>query len=339
LYGTTSYGGSGGCVLLGTLTGCGTVFELSPPKENGAPWTEKVLYSFKSGKDGYLPNGDLTADSAGNLYGVTLFGGGKGAGLCDPFYEYCGTAFKLTRPNRRGGKWTETVLHSFAAGTDGYAANGGLFVDKNGGVYGTTEYGGDQLCNFGQYKLGCGIAFRIEPPEKLGGKWTYQILHLFVKENDGHNPSAGLISDGEGSLYGTCGNGGSGNGFGVVYRLKQSPKGVWNVVALYSFQGSSDGRGPGDRNLLLDSTGNLYGTAYAGSGQDYGGEVYRLKHSTSGDAWTFSVLYNFPGAPNGAWPRSSLVPDSAGKLYSTTQGGGTGQACTGGCGTVFDLRP
>jgi hypothetical protein len=71
LYGTTGYGGTGSCVLSGTKVGCGTVYELSPPTQQGGTWTETVLYSFQSGKDGYLPWGDLIFDAKGNLYGAT----------------------------------------------------------------------------------------------------------------------------------------------------------------------------------------------------------------------------------------------------------------------------
>src|SRR5579859_6263524 len=92
LYGTTAYGGTGKCQLFGSRVGCGTVFELVPPKQKGGKWTEKILHSFQSGKDGYFPWGDLTFDSAGNLYGATQYGGGKGTS-CDAFYQFCGTVF------------------------------------------------------------------------------------------------------------------------------------------------------------------------------------------------------------------------------------------------------
>jgi uncharacterized repeat protein (TIGR03803 family) len=75
LYGVTAYGGKGGCLLLGTLVGCGTVYEMSPPKQKGGKWTETILYSFQGGKDGYYPSGTLVFDGTGNLYGATLFGG------------------------------------------------------------------------------------------------------------------------------------------------------------------------------------------------------------------------------------------------------------------------
>ena len=102
LYGVTAYGGTGDCVLLGVPAGCGTVYELSPPKQKGGAWTETILYSFPTAKQGYLPNGNLVFDSAGNLYGATVFGGGKGT-TCDKFYQYCGAVFELSPPETRGG--------------------------------------------------------------------------------------------------------------------------------------------------------------------------------------------------------------------------------------------
>ena len=107
LYGTTGYGGSGPCLLLGGAVGCGTVYELSPPAKQGDPWTETVIYSFQGGKDGYVASGDLVFDKAGNLYGATLFGGGKGT-TCDSLYGgQCGTIFRLNPPKTKDGRWTE----------------------------------------------------------------------------------------------------------------------------------------------------------------------------------------------------------------------------------------
>lgn len=133
LYGTAAYGGTGDCVLLGIKGGCGTVYEMSPPAQKGGAWTETTIYSFKGGNDGYVPQENLVFDSAGNLYGVTLFGGGKGT-TCDPYYQYCGTVFKLSPPKQKGAEWTEKVLYSFAGGTDGANPNGGLVLDNKGAI-------------------------------------------------------------------------------------------------------------------------------------------------------------------------------------------------------------
>jgi hypothetical protein len=332
LYGTTSYGGTGDCVLLGIKVGCGVVYKLTPPKQKGGAWTESVIYSFKGGKDGYLPNGDLTFDVAGNLYGATEFGGGKGT-WCDPYYQYCGTVFELSPPKTKGGRWSEQILHSFAAGSDGYNPNGGLLVDNKGAVYGTTPLGGNQLCNLGQYQVGCGIAFKLVPPGRVGGAWTEKIVHVFTDGKDGAGPNGGLIFDTKEAIYGTAGGGGSGNGRGVVFRFTQSRNGQWNEMALYSFQGS-DGWGPSGP-VTFDALGNVYGTTNSG-GAHFRGTFFRLK--PTGSKWAFDLVYSFMGSPDPAFPAARVIVDKAGDhFYSTTQGGGTGQACQSGCGTVFEV--
>ncbi len=145
LYGTTAYGGSGTCILLGGNVGCGIVYELSPPLQKGGQWTYRVLYNFQGGKDdGQYPWGNLTLDKAGNLFGATQFGGGKGYNNCNKYYGYCGIVYKLSPPKVKGGKWTEKVLHSFAGGTDGANPNGGLIFDTKGTIYGTTYGGGNE---------------------------------------------------------------------------------------------------------------------------------------------------------------------------------------------------
>jgi hypothetical protein len=335
IYGTTSYGGTGDCVLLGIKGGCGTVYEFSPPATKGGAWTYAILYSFKGGNDGYLPNGDLVFDSTGSLYGSTAFGGGKGT-TCDPgYYQYCGTVFKLTQPKTKGGKWTEQVLHSFAGGTDGANPNGGLVLDKKGVIYGTTQIGGNQDCNFGHGEVGCGIVFELLPPTTKGRAWGENVIHRFTGGNDGAGPDGDLIFDAKGSLYGTAATGGSRLN-GVVFRLSPTKTGRWTETVLYAFDGGADGTNPGS-GVVFDGSGNLYGTTLGGTVSR--GVVFRLEPPSRGNSWSLTVLYNFKGAPDGNHPAATLAFDSEGDLYSTTIWGGTGQTCQGGCGTVFEVRP
>jgi len=336
LYGTTAYGGTGKCMLFGGRVGCGTVYELVPPKQKGGVWTEKVLYSFQSGKDGYFPWGDLTFDSAGNLYGATQYGGGKGT-TCDQFYQFCGTVFKMSPPTTKGGKWTEKVLHSFAGGSDGANPNGGLVLDSKGAIYGTTPYGGNQGCK-SDSGIGCGTVFSLKPPAQKDGAWTKQSLHVFTDgSSDGAGPNGGLIFDSKGSLYGTGGGGGSGNGFGVVFRLAHR-EGKWVETVLHSFQGGADGRDPSGP-VTLDAAGNLYGPTNA-DGSYFGGTIFQMKPAKgSSGKWEFSSAYSFKGPPDGQFPAARLIFNYDGRLYSTTSNGGTGNACQNGCGTVFQLSP
>jgi len=336
LYGLTAYGGTGNCTLLGGSAGCGTVYELSPPKQKGGAWTETILYSFPSAKQGYVPIGDLVFDSTGNLYGSTLFGGAKGT-TCDPDYGgQCGVVFELSPPKKKGGAWTQKVLHNFAGGTDGFSPNGALTLDSKSKIYGTTPMGGNQLCNFGEGQVGCGTVFELVPPSKRGGAWTEDVLHRFTDGDDGGGPNGGLVFDSKGSLYGTAGSGGSGEGLGTVFQLIASHSNKWKVKTLYSFQGGDEGRGPA-APLAFDSSGNLYGTT-SWEGVNQGGTLFRLESSDGGQSWTFHLLYSFERSPNAEFPTYRLVPYKA-ALYSVTARGGTGQSCQGGCGTVFEVKP
>jgi uncharacterized repeat protein (TIGR03803 family) len=342
LYGTTAYGGTGDCVLLGAKLGCGAVYELSPPTEKGEAWTETVLYSFPSAEQGYVPRGDLVFDSAGNLYGATIFGGAKGT-TCDPYYGgQCGVVFELSPPKTKGGQWAENVLHSFAGisnglqTSDGANPNGGLVLDSKGNVYGTTYIGGYN-CPHGS-EQGCGTAFALERPTEKGGLWAETVLHRFKRDSsDGGNPMAGLRFDGAGHLYGTTLNGGPGQ-YGTVFSLGPPSKGAgaWVETVLHGFNGDRQGEDP-EAGLTFDAHGYLYGTALGG-GAD-GGVVFRLKPPRHGDSWPLNVLYNFTGSPDADHPTAALVLDSEGNLYSTTDWGGSGQACQGGCGTVFEVEP
>jgi uncharacterized repeat protein (TIGR03803 family) len=339
LYGTTGYGGTGNCTVLGSKLGCGTVFELSPPKQKGGPWTETVLYSFPTPKQGFVPWGDLVFDRAGNLYGATISGGGYGTNCGDAYYQYCGAVFELSPPKTKGGQWTEKVLHSFAGISngkqegDGANPNGGLILDSKGAIYGTTSIGGYNCPQF--QGVGCGTVFELKPPTKKGGAWAEKILHRFTDGNDGAGPNGGLIFDAKGSLYGTAGGGGS-QGLGTVFRLASKPSGGWGESVLHDFTDNLHGRGPG-APLAFDTAGNLYGTALGGS--HLRGVLFRLTSRGEGGNWAFSDIYSFAGPPDGSYPSASIVFDKSKNLYSTTEGGGTGQACQGGCGTVFKLDP
>jgi len=134
LYGTTEYGGTGPCKVV--LSGCGTVFELSP---GSGGWSYKEIYPLPG--NGWGAYERLVMDGGGNLYG-TLFEG---------TYSGYGSVFKLTPSN---GGWTYTSLHDFTDGDDGANPYGGLVLDSNGNLYGTTEAGG---------AFGYGAVFEITP--------------------------------------------------------------------------------------------------------------------------------------------------------------------------------
>jgi uncharacterized repeat protein (TIGR03803 family) len=154
-----------------------------------------VLHTFAGyPTDGANPIAGLIRDSAGNLFGTTVRGG---AGQdCVPTIN-CGTVFKLSPTG------TETVLHNFSLSGpgDGSQPGAGLNRDAWGNLYGTTVYGGIG-CSLSE--TGCGVVFKLGP----GG--TETILHTFTGRADGGNPSAALIQDKDGHLYGTTQYGGAG---------------------------------------------------------------------------------------------------------------------------------
>jgi len=339
LYGTTAYGGTGDCILLGTAVGCGTVWELSPPRTKGGKWTYATLYSFPSPKEGYVPNGNLTLDSAGNLYGATMFGGNKGT-TCNGFYGgQCGAVFELSPPKTKGGKWTEKVLHNFAGvargqqSGDGANPNGGLIFDSKGALYGTAAFGGYQkgVCNPG----GCGVTFELIPPNKKRQEWTQRILYSFHGKDAG-GPAAGVVFGLDGNLYGTTFGGGVG-GTGSVFKLAPASgdRLPWKETIVHAFNIETYQPAGG---LVFDGSGNLYGTTE--SGDTFAGTVFQLKPPIGkGYNWTFDILHGFARS-DGAQPAANLIFDRQGNLYSTTTQGGSGTGCSfHGCGIVFEVGP
>jgi len=285
-YGTTYQGA--------TPSGGGTVFKLDPSGN------ETILHSFSMGSDGGNPDSGLIMDAQGDLYGTTIFGGAQGNG----------TVFKVDPSG------SETVLYSFTGGIDGSMPYAGLIMDSQGGLYGTTFYGGAQ---------GNGTVFKVDPS---GGE---TVLYSFTGGKDGGVPQAALIMDADRNLYGTTLYGGnldcnSGQGCGTVFRVDSSG----NEAVLQSFTGDSDGVAPA-ASLIMDKQGNLYGTTVYGGAYGWG-TVFKLNPSG-----TETVLYSFTGGNDGKQPIGGLVMDAANNLYGTTYGGGASNNCFGGCGTVFRL--
>jgi len=299
LYGTTAFGGT---------SGMGIVFELTP---GSSGWTETVLYNFAGGSDGSQAWGGLIFDSAGNLYGTTFLGGTSNAG----------TVYELMPPARQGGIWTETVLYSFAGGSDGEGPQSDLNFDQAGNLYGTTTGGGSP---------GNGVVFQLTPGQ--GGTWTETVLHSFMA-SEGTSPRAAVIFDEKGSIYGTLANDGT-SGAGAVFRLDPpaTKGGTWTEETLYMFTGLADGLGPLCRLILF--RGKLYGTTVIG-GEAGVGTVFELSPPASHQgAWTETVLHTFACGSDGCYPWAGLTMDRNGTFYGTTQFGGF----PANGGTVFELK-
>lgn len=246
-----------------------------------------TLASF-NGKNGAHPN-PITQDASGNLYGTTE-GGGTGIGM--------GTVFEIA-----SGSGVITTLASFNYGNGGYP-RGGVILDRSGDLYGTTS-AGFSLSNYG-------TIFEIGK-----GSDTVTTLASFDYRN-GATPVGNLAVDTAGSLYGTTQEGGPGE-LGTVFMLAS---GSSVITTLATFNGDN-GSIP-EAGVILDSSGNLYGTASAGNTDS--GSVFEIAAGTA----TLTTIASF-NPPSGFGP-NSLVLDRAGNLYGTTLGGGPGRE-----GTAFEI--
>jgi uncharacterized repeat protein (TIGR03803 family) len=291
LYGTTSAGGGANACS----GGCGTVFKLAPDG------TETVLHAFAGGSDGSSPLSGVIADKVGNLYGTTEYGGGN---TC--WNSTCGAVFKLAPDG------SETVLYAFTGQSDGANPAAGLIADRKGNLYGTTKNGGNTTNSY----YGCGTVYRLTP----GG--SFRVLYTFAGDyTDGCNPTDPLIRDEAGNFYGTTNSGDYAQN-GVIFEL--SPRGTETL--LYELSGGVGGGSP-RAGLLMDSSGNLYGTSSSGDEYLYGA-VFKLAPNG-----TLTSLYAFSGGRrDGESPDGGVVMDAGGDLYGTTDQGGADDG-----GTVFKI--
>jgi uncharacterized repeat protein (TIGR03803 family) len=159
--------------------GGGTVFKIDTASNFS------VLYGFTGNGDGGNPHGDLVMDAEGNLYGTTAFGGSSGRG----------TVYKIDTSNNQ-----ETVLYSFQGGSDGANPLAGLLMDGAGNLFGTTSQGGNDCLSV------CGTIFMIDTFNHES------VLYSFTGGSDGGNPTASLVMDAKGNLYGTTSQGGAAGG-------------------------------------------------------------------------------------------------------------------------------
>jgi uncharacterized repeat protein (TIGR03803 family) len=217
--------------------------------------------------------------------------------------------FLLVMASTVSAQSTLITLHTFSgpSGDDGANSYAPLVQDGAGNLYGTTAGGGA----FHQ-----GIVFRVD----TSGNET--VLYDFTGGTDGGDPHSGLLLDAAGNLYGITGGGGIFPGQGVVFKL--DPSGVETVLhALTTTDGSGSASG-----LIIDPSGNFYGTAERGGAYDQG-VVFKV--DTLGN---YSVVHSFGkrGVADGSEPYAGLVRDAAGNLYGTTFGGGKY-----GAGTVYKI--
>jgi uncharacterized repeat protein (TIGR03803 family) len=344
-YGTTSEGGR---------WGYGEVFRLEPPVNPQAGWLIYPIYSFCSSPlcgNGSYPGGSLLLGADGALYGTTSKGGYVG--------DSGGTVFKLTHSDTYP-YWTHTVIYYFCSVgyscLDGYHPMAELIADKDGVLYGTTEYGGDN---------DSGTAFKLTPPAAGASAWTETVLHSFCSNefnqicNDGAYPKSGLVFDTQGNLYGTTSSGGAchdpiyGPCVGTVFKLTRPGNSTadWTQSVTHSFESGLSGSIP-VAALIVDSQNNLYGTTITGgpSTAIYGpgwGTVFKLgPPHWDGTHRTLTVLTSFDAIRLGPSNPAGAVTLYQGALYGTTAYGGPGgsvdcvdfEVSQAGCGTIFKVQ-
>ena len=356
LYGETEFGG----VIYGTNhygDGYGTVFELAKGSS-----TITTLATF-NGSNGDGPTGGLIMDNSGNLYGTTDSGGAAGYGTVfevargsgtittlanfngskgtNPFFSGArlimdssgnlygtknwdgtnmGTVFEVAK-----GSGTITTLATFN-GNNGALPIAGLIMDTSGNLYGTTRYGGEAWDPALPHSSGYGTVFEVAV-----GSGTVTTLAAFSGSN-GAGPETGLIMDSSGNLYGCTTWGGLGwhptsqppwvSGSGTVFELAASSGSLVTLASVNNVSENPTCFG----TLVMDSSGNLYGTTYTDRLKG-DGTVFEVANSSG----TVTTLALFNGS-NGNTPFAGLLMDSSGNLYGTTESGGAN-----GDGTVFEL--
>jgi uncharacterized repeat protein (TIGR03803 family) len=294
LFGTTSTGGP---------SGHGTVFEIK------AGSSVITLLAAFNGANGDSPNGSLVEDGSGNLFGTTSFGGA--------FND--GTVFEVGKNTGR-----VTTLATFSE-SNGLDPRGGLVEDSSGNLFGTTYGGGIGFYN--------GTLFEVP-----AGGGPLSTLAYFDNYN-GRHPEGDLLRDASGNLFGITAEGGPaydpyGSLYvakGTVYELASGSNAITTLAAFDNQAAASGAASTPASGLVIDSSGNLFGTTVASYGNP--GTVYEVQNGTN----TVTVLADFNGIngsqPFYSQPTGGLLVDSSGDLFGTTTAGGM----YSDSGTVFEV--
>jgi uncharacterized repeat protein (TIGR03803 family) len=281
---------------------CTLMFFALPPAQ---AQTFQVLHNFTGGRDGAGPTDGLTIDRNGNLYGTASAGGNQLYGCSNGWgMTGCGAVFELARS---GSGWLLRPLYDFQGGADNGNPYFGVVFGPGGALYGLTSGSGG------------GGVFRLTPPPTFCAgftcNWQETLLHQFTGQPDGSGPNSRVLFDPAGNMYGVTFEGGAYNA-GAVYELSPGGGG-WTESVIYSFNqnlgvGTSLPNGP----LVLDRSGDLYGTAYCNEIGGCFGAVWQLQQSQSG--WGLNNIFTFNGF-NG-FELDGVISDASGNLYGFSDG-------------------
>ncbi len=266
----------------------GIALALATIASTGAASASTITMEFAfAGGTGAIPvNGNLLVQG-GDVYAATFAGGLSDLGA---IVSVPASGVPVSGPQL-------PPLHSFS-GADGSHPNGSLVSDAKGNLYGTTANGGS---------AGLGTVFKLTKPT-AGVQWSLTTLHSFSGP-DGANPGSGVTLGPDGSIYGTTLSGGAfcgPSGCGTVFKI--TPGG--GFVLEHSFSGPNGNGYQPESNIVLSSTGVMYGTTTGGFGS-FSGSLYQISA-----AGTYELLMGFPFT-NGGVPRGNIVRDSAGNIYGT----------------------
>lgn len=285
----------------GTMTGgTGSVFQLDI--SGGAP-VYSVLHKFDAIK-GKAPSGNLIQGRDGKLYGTTNSGG---SGLV-------GTIFQLDPTGEAMPIYS--VLHEFD-GNKGSTPQSGVIQGRDGKLYGTTNSGGS---------FDKGTVFRLDP---YGPQPNYSILHEFdgIKESI---PQSGVIQGSDGKLYGTTGDFSKGSVFQIdISGLVPT----YSVLRYFSDPGQTNHASSPGGGLIQSSKGMLYGTLVSISNFDLDkARVFQIDISRATPIYSFLHEFDRTNEDFNS-STATLIQGSGGKLYGTTDYGGSFDK-----GTVFQIE-
>jgi len=222
--------------------------------------------------------------------------------------------------------WSLTPLFQFPSDHNRSrgADPGAVVFGPDGHIYDNTGGGGASGY--------AGVVFELTPLtstcKAAPCPWNEDVLYNFLESPGGTWPSGVISVDQQGNIYGTTYGGGA-KGGGTVYKMAK-PGNTWTETPIWNFSGVLDGGLP-EGGVIMDVSGNLFGTAYVGGTYGYG-IVFELSYVNG--RWLEARLHDFQGSSDGGYPIAGLLLDDSGNLYGSTVGEGQGNV-----ETIFELTP